>query len=231
MSLTVTSLLVAFGAGLVSFVSPCVLPLIPAYLSFVSGVSATELGKRRARVTIATIAFVAGFTIVFALAGAGVGLLGAQFVDHRSGLELAGGIVVIVMGVSMLAPRLGLLQREWRLPMGARPRGPAGALLVGAAFAIGWSPCIGATLSSILAIAGTGGRAGTGAALLAAYSLGLGVPFLITGLFLDGFLDASRAIRTHWLGISRGAGLVTVAMGVLLATGRLTEITSRLARY
>jgi len=229
-SLSAASLSVAFAAGLVSFVSPCVLPLIPAYLSFVSGVAAPDLGRRRARVSIATSAFVLGFGIVFMLAGAGVGLLGAQFVHHRSGLELAGGILVTVMGLTMLAPRIGLLQREWRLPMGARPRGPVGALAVGAAFAVGWSPCIGATLSSILVIAGTAGHAGTGAVLLAAYSLGLGVPFLATGLLIDLFGDASRAVRSHWLAISRTAGAVTVAMGVLLATGQLAAITSRLAQ-
>ncbi|HUZ83587.1 MAG TPA: cytochrome c biogenesis protein CcdA [Gaiellales bacterium] len=230
MNLSAAGLSVAFAAGFVSFVSPCVLPLIPAYLSFVSGVSAPELGRRRARVTVATAAFVLGFSSVFALAGAGVGLLGAQFVDHRSALELVGGIVVVVMGLTMLAPRVGLLQREWRLPIGARPRGPVGSFAVGAAFAIGWSPCIGATLSSILAIAGTAGHAGTGAALLGAYSIGLGVPFLTTGLFLDAFVDASRAVRGHWLGISRTAGLITVVMGLLLASGRLTEITTRLAQ-
>lgn len=230
MSISAASLSVAFAAGLVSFVSPCVLPLIPAYLSFVSGVAAPDLGSRRARVSVTTAAFVLGFAIVFMLAGAGVGLLGSQFIHHRAGLELVGGVVVVAMGLSMLAPRLGLFQREWRLPMGARPRGPAGALAVGAAFAVGWSPCIGATLSSILVIAGTAGHAGTGAVLLAAYSLGLGVPFLATGLLIDLFGDASRAVRGHWLAISRTAGAVTIAMGVLLATGQLTVITSRLAQ-
>jgi cytochrome c-type biogenesis protein len=128
----------------------------------------------------------------------------------------------------MLLPSMPFLQREWRLPMGARPRGPAGAAAAGAAFAIGWSPCLTPTLASILAIAGSAGRAGDGAALLAAYSLGLGIPFIIAGLFLGAFLDGVRPLRRHLGTVSRVAGVLLVATGVLLASGQLTQITARL---
>ncbi len=230
MSVSATDLAVAFAAGFGGFVSPCVLPLVPGYLSFVGGTSAAELESKRTAVVFSTAAFVLGFGAVFTLAGAGVGLLGAQFLDHRSGLELVGGVVVMAMGVIMLASRVTFLQRQWRLPLGARPHGPVGAAATGAAFAVGWSPCVGATLGSILTIAGTSGRAGAGAELLAAYSLGLGVPFIATGLFVGSFLTAVRPLRAHLGTINRVAGGLLVATGVLLATGRLDAITARLAQ-
>jgi cytochrome c-type biogenesis protein len=225
---TPTDLAVAFGAGVTGFVSPCVLPLIPGYLSFVGGAGAgADLPDRRTA-TLATAAFVGGFGAVFTLAGAGLGLAGGQFLDHRSTLELVGGAIVVAMGIVMLLPRVPLLERERRLPLGARPRGPAGAAAAGAAFAIGWSPCLTPTLASILAIAGSAGRAGDGAALLAAYSLGLGIPFIAAGLFLGAFLEGVRPLRRHLGAVSRVAGAMLVVTGLLLASGELQQITARL---
>jgi cytochrome c-type biogenesis protein len=228
MTASPTDLSVAFAAGVAGFASPCVLPLIPGYLSFVGG-SGIAAGASSARTTaIATAAFVLGFGAVFTLAGAGVGLAGSQFIDHRRTLELVGGAIVAAMGMIMLLPRVPLLERELRLPAGARPRGPAGAAAAGAAFAVGWSPCLTPTLASILAIAGSAGRAGDGALLLAAYSLGLGIPFIAAGLFLGAFLDGVRPLRRHLGTVSRVAGALLVATGLLLASGQLQQITARL---
>jgi cytochrome c-type biogenesis protein len=229
MSISAADLAVAFAAGFVSFISPCVWPLIPGYLSFVSGVPGTELSGHRTRVVIAAAGFVAGFTAIFTLAGAGSGVLGGQFLDHRRGLELVAGALVIAMGVAMLLPTASLLGRTWKLPAPARPHGPVGAALAGAAFGIGWTPCIGAQLAAILAIASSHGRAADGALLLFVYGLGLGVPFLAAGVWLSSVLGATRRLREHWMAVTRVAGLVLIGAGILLATGRLTDITTRLS--
>jgi cytochrome c-type biogenesis protein len=227
MTASATDLSVAFAAGVTGFASPCILPLIPGYLSFVGGAGAAGGATDRRRTAAVTGSFVLGFGAVFTVAGAGVGLAGGQFLDHRRTLEIVGGLLVIGMGLLMLAPPMPFLQREWRLPMGARPRGPAGAAAAGAAFAVGWSPCLTPTLASIMAIAGTAGRAGTGALLLAAYSLGLGIPFIASGLFLGAFLEGVRPLRRHLGLVSRVAGALLVATGYLLASGQLTDITAR----
>jgi cytochrome c-type biogenesis protein len=229
MSVSAADLAVAFAAGFVSFVSPCVWPLIPGYLSFVSGVPGGELSGHRRRVVTAAAGFVAGFTAVFTLAGAGSGVLGGQFLDHRRGLELVAGALVIAMGVAMLLPTASLIRRTWKLPAPARPHGPVGAALAGAAFGIGWTPCIGAQLAAILAIASSHGRAADGAVLLFVYGLGLGVPFVAAGVWLSTVLGATRRLREHWLAVTRVAGAVLIGAGILLATGRLTDITTRLS--
>ncbi|MGZ4430528.1 MAG: cytochrome c biogenesis CcdA family protein [Gaiellales bacterium] len=229
MSLSITSVTVAFAAGFVSFISPCVWPLIPGYLSFVSGVPGGELTGHRRRVVLAAIGFVAGFSAIFTLAGAGSGVLGSQFLDHRRSLELLAGTIVVVMGLVMLVPGGALFQREWRPLLRAAPQGPFGASAAGAAFAIGWTPCIGTTLASILAIAGSHGQALDGALLLFAYSLGLGVPFLVAGIYLSSLMGMTRVLRDHWMAITRVSGAVLVGAGLLLASGRLTEITARLS--
>jgi cytochrome c-type biogenesis protein len=224
-----TDLSVAFAAGFVSFVSPCVWPLIPGYLSFVSGVPGGELSGHRSRVLPAAAGFVIGFSLLFALAGAGSGVLGSQFLDHRRALELVGGAVVVAMGLLMLMPAASLIGQAWKLPAPARPHGPLGAALAGAAFGVGWTPCIGAQLAAILAIAGSGGQAGEGALLLFVYGLGLGVPFLAAGLWLPSVMSATRLLRDRWMLVTRVSGVVLIAAGVLLASGRLTDLSARLA--
>jgi cytochrome c-type biogenesis protein len=219
----------AFAAGFISFISPCVWPLLPAYLSFVSGVAYADIGGETRRVTIATSFFVAGFTCAFALAGAGVGLLGGQFLDHRRTLEIVAGLIVIGMGV-VLAGLAGtrFLQRELRVDIKHAPSGLIGAFIAGLAFAIGWSPCIGPTLASILALAGRSGHAGEGAILLAVYGLGLGVPFLLFGLFFTRALGALTLIRRHTASVMRVSGGLLVVAGTLLAVGALTTMTKDL---
>ncbi len=229
MTVSPTDLSVAFAAGFVSFISPCVWPLIPGYLSFVSGVPGADLAGHRPRVVLAAAGFVTGFSILFALVGAGTGVLGSQFLDHRHGLEVVAGAVVIAMGVLMLTPTASLLGRAWKLPAPARPHGPLGAALAGAAFGVGWTPCIGAQLAAILAIAGSRGGASQGAVLLFVYGLGLGVPFLAAGIWLPRVMSATRLLRDHWPLVTRVSGAVLIVAGVLLASGRLTDISTRLA--
>ncbi|HET7427928.1 MAG TPA: cytochrome c biogenesis protein CcdA [Gaiellales bacterium] len=229
MTVSPTELSVAFAAGFVSFVSPCVWPLIPGYLSFVSGVPGAELGGHRRRVTIAAVGFVAGFTAVFTVAGAGTGVLGSQFLDHRRALEVVGGALVVAMGVVMLMPAATVIRSSWKLPTPARPHGPLGAAATGAAFGVAWTPCIGAQLASILAIAGTRGHAGEGALLLAVYGLGLGVPFLLAGMWLPVVLATTRRLRDNWGVVTRVSGALLIVAGLMLASGRLTDLTARLA--
>ena len=219
----------AFAAGFISFISPCVWPLLPAYLSYVSGVAYADIGGETRRVTIATSCFVAGFTSAFALAGAGFGLLGGQFLHHRRTLEIVAGLLVIMMGV-VLAGLAGtrFLQRELRVDIRHTPSGLVGAFLAGLAFAIGWSPCIGPTLAAILSLAAERGHAMDGAFLLIAYGLGLGVPFLLFGLFFTRALGALTLVRRHSANVMRVSGALLVVAGTLLALGELTSITREL---
>ena len=203
------------------------LPLVPGYLSFVSGVSATDLADRRRQVATSAGAFVLGFGAVFTAAGAGAGLLGAQFVSHRRGLELVGGIWWSPSGSSSCCR-----------PAAAAVDPPAGREALAATserchrerLCGRLVACLTPTLGSILTIAGAAGHAAQGALLLAAYSLGMGIPIILAGLFFTEFLTASRPIRRHLDVITQIAGVVLVFTGILLATGRLEEITARLAQ-
>ena len=224
-----TELSVAFAAGLAGVASPCMLPLVPGYLSFVSGVSATDLADRRRQVATSAGAFVLGFGAVFTAAGAGAGLLGAQFVSHRRGLELVGGVLVVTFGLILLLPPAagccGSASRSGGALAATSERCSPGAPLRSAG-----RPASTPTLGSILTIAGAAGHAAQGALLLAAYSLGMGIPIILAGLFFAEFLTASRPIRRHLDVITQVAGVVLVFTGILLATGRLEEITARLAQ-
>lgn len=224
-------LVVAFAAGFVSFTSPCVLPLVPGYLSFVSGVGFDELGARPRRVASTTAAFVAGFTAMFVLLGAGVAWFGSALLENRRTLEVVAGSFIIVAALVFAGlPLPRLLAAEHRLSM---PRGGTlpTAGLAGVAFAIGWTPCIGPTLAAILRLSLGGASATEGAILLAAYSIGLGVPFLLFGLLFTRTLGLVRALRRHWRAVSVGSAALLVAFGALLITGDLVRLTTRLARF
>jgi cytochrome c-type biogenesis protein len=221
---------VAFAAGFVSFASPCVLAVVPGYLSFISGVSFDELGARWRDVLAPTLIFVAGFSLMFTAYGASAGLIGYSLTENQHELNLVAGILLILMGVLMVAlPSLGLLQTERRLTQARRPTTLVGAALVGAAFAVGWTPCIGPILASILTYAAPTGSPGLGATLLFTYSLGLGIPFLLAGLFVTRALAAFRWIRDRWRVVNASAAAVFVAIGVLVATGRFEVITQHLS--
>ena len=204
----------AFAAGFASFISPCVLPLVPAYLSVVSGVAYGDLKANTYRVSLATGFFVAGFTTMFTAFGATVGWAGALIADNRRTLEVVGGIFVIVMGAALLGLGSRVFGREWRVHRRTRSASLASSYATGAAFAVGWTPCIGPVLTAILTFAGRSGPA-EGAVLLGAYSLGLGVPFLLAGLATSSTLAVLGVFRRHGGLVNRVSGLVLIAVGFL----------------
>src|ERR671930_177245 len=220
----------AFAAGVVSFVSPCVLPLIPGYLSFVSGVGFDELGARPRRVVGQTAWFVPGFGVMFALLGAGAAWFGNTLLVHRRSLEVVAGAFIVLAGLVYAGlPLPTALLAERRIHIRRRPGGPVTALAAGLAFAIGWTPCIGPTLAAILTLAAGQGHAEEDALLLLVYAFGLGVPFLVFGLAFTRALGLPRALRRHWRLVSAVSGTLLVAFGVLLATGELVRLTSMLS--
>jgi cytochrome c-type biogenesis protein len=222
----------AFAAGIVSFVSPCVLPLIPGYLSFVSGVGFDELGARPRRVVGQTAWFVLGFGLMFALLGAGAAWFGNVLLVHRRSLEVAAGVFIVLAGLIYAGlPLPTLLLAEKRLHFRRERSGPVTALGAGVAFAIGWTPCIGPTLAAILTLAAADGHAEQGAVLLLVYALGLGMPFLAFGLAFTRALGLARVLRRRWRLVSAVSGTLLVAFGVLLATGELIRLTSALSRF
>jgi cytochrome c-type biogenesis protein len=220
----------AFAAGVVSFASPCVWPLVPGYVSFVTGTRATEGEGRRPLVPI--LLFILGFTIVFTLLGAFAGTFVRFF--KAEWFQRVAGLVVVGLGLLMLAYALGrgpaALFAE-RRPLLERIRpGTAGALPLGVAFAAGWTPCIGPVLGGIFAIAASGGTF-KGAALLAVYSLGLGVPFLLVGLGADRLMRSLGWVRRHYRAIAGVSGALLVAVGVLLMTGLFRQVFGPLSRF
>jgi cytochrome c-type biogenesis protein len=234
------SLAAAFFGGLLSFISPCVLPLVPGYLSFISGVTLeewrgtgqTDQMAGRTRVFLASLAFVFGFSVVFISLGASASIIGQWVGSNLRLLGQIGGIVIILFGLHTLGIlKISWLYREKRVQTQAKPAGLVGAFLVGLAFAFGWTPCIGPILAAILAIAGSQERVGQGIQLLAVYSLGLGLPFLLTSLAIDRFFTAFAKIRRHYRMIEIAAGSLMIVVGVLIFTGRLTVIGQALQPY
>jgi cytochrome c-type biogenesis protein len=217
--LSVVALLVALAGGVASFVSPCVLPLLPAYLSFVSGLSVEEAEKGNRRVLWGTLAFVLGFSVVFTLMGAGFSFAGA-LVNNRQVLRYVGGGLLIVLGLVLVGLTVpAFMQREVRPFLDRAPRGPAGAFFVGVAFAVGWTPCVGPILGAILTMAAEGSDPASGALLLFVYSLGMGIPFLVAGLFAGWALRSFGRVRKHMRLIQIGCGVVLIVYGALLVAG------------
>ncbi len=221
----------AFLAGILSFVSPCVLPLVPPYLCFLAGVSLDELTDRdnvkaaRSRVVIASAAFVAGFILVFVALGASASVVGQLVARNLDLFAYAAGALIIVMGLHFLGVfRIGLINREARVHIERKPAGPAGAFLVGIAFAFGWTPCIGPVLAAILFVAGSEESVIQGATLLAAYGLGIGVPFMLAALFSGPFLQFMTRFRQHMGKVEKVMGGALVATGVLFLTGHMTAM-------
>ena len=232
------TLLAAFAAGFLSFVSPCVLPLIPGYISFVSGVSVDEMrsdaapAASRLQIFGTSLAFVLGFSLVFIALGASATVVGKFLFARLPLFSKIAGLVLIVFGLhTMGAFRLAFLESEKRVHQQRKPAGPLGAMLVGIAFAFGWTPCIGPILGGILAIAGSKNSVSEGVVLLAVYSLGLGIPFLLTSLAINQFLGAAKRIRKHYHAIELASGALLIAIGVLIFTGALTIITRYLQPY
>jgi cytochrome c-type biogenesis protein len=223
-----TTIVAAFAVGFVSFVSPCVLPLVPGYLSAVSGVSLAELqqGERRlSRVLLPALVFCLSFTVVFVALGMSATGLGSTLQDERGTLDKVAGAVIVALGVFfLLTPFVPRLNREWRPDALISRAGSGGPLIAGAAFAFAWTPCVGPTLGTILTAASVRDTVSEGAVLLLFYSAGLAVPFLLTAVAFTRATAAFRWLRDRYLIITAISGAVLIAMGVLLYTGELTRL-------
>jgi cytochrome c-type biogenesis protein len=215
---------VAFSAGLFSFLSPCVLPLFPSYLSFVTGMSVADLtgdltAAARRRVMAHSVAFILGFSLVFVSLGASFSAAGQFLLDYREWIRRIGGLLIILFGLYISGVlRLGFLGRTQQWQLREKPAGYVGSVLVGVTFAIGWTPCVGPILGAILSLAGTAETVGRGVGLLLAYSAGLGVPFLVSSLALGGFLKVFKRYRSVIPVVERAAGVLLVVVGVLVFT-------------
>jgi cytochrome c-type biogenesis protein len=225
----------AFAAGLVSFLSPCVLPVVPSYLAFVSGLTLEELRDgtsvtaRRAAV-LHSVLFVLGFGVVFMTLGWAATAAGQAVAHALPWINRIGGLALIVFGIHVagLLP-LPALARERRLHLASRPTGGVGSFLVGVAFGAGWTPCVGPVLASILLYAGLEATRGEGTLLLATYAAGLGIPFVAASAMFNGFLAGAQRIRTWMIPLSRLAGLVLALVGILMVTGKYAAIAAFLA--
>ena len=219
-----------FGAGVASFLAPCIVPLLPAYLGIIAGEAADA--RDPARAVPATLIFVLGFALVFAGLGAAAGLVGSSLHDVQYWVQRIGGVIVVIMGLALLGVVRGRWLRERRL-VHRLPTvtGPLRPFIVGVAFGAAWSPCVGPLLAAALTVAAHDGQAGRGALLLLAYAFGIGVPFLLAALGLASFPSMADRLRRAGVIIERVAGVLLVVLGILLATGTYGHLTSYLARF
>ncbi|UCE63012.1 MAG: sulfite exporter TauE/SafE family protein [Nitrospirota bacterium] len=238
-SLNQISLFAAFSAGLLSFVSPCVLPLVPSYLSYITGLSVDKLGDVDAReqfrkvIILNSLLFVAGFSSVFIAFGASATLVGQLLYQYQDIIRKVGGVLIILFGLYLLGLfKSQFLMREHRLiHFESRPVGYIGSFLIGTAFAAGWTPCVGPVLGAILAYASTTDSMKDGVILLATYSAGLGLPFLLTAFGVNRFLNYFKQFRVYLGGVSMVSGGVLVLVGAMLYADSLAVITSFLDRH
>ncbi len=220
----VFAMLIAFAAGLLAFLSPCVLPLAPGYISYITGLTGAELSEgRKGRVLLGSVLFVFGFSVVFVSYGALFGGMGSLLLEYSDWINRILGVFVIAMGMAFMGLIPGL-QRDYRFHHVPK-WGVAGAPILGVAFGIGWTPCIGPTLAAVQTLAFTEASAARGALLSLVYSLGLGLPFILIGLLFTRAARALKFLRTHNLAIMRIGGAMLVVVGLLLLTGAWTEFT------
>ncbi len=216
---------VAFTAGLLSFLSPCVLPLIPSYVGFLTGLTLEELDVRRGTALVHALWFVAGFSLIFVALGATASALGVLLLQSQVWLARVGGIVVVLFGLYLLGVlRPGFLMRERKLQLARKPLGYLGSTFVGMTFGAAWTPCIGPILGAILTLAAAQASVAHGSVLLAVYSLGLAIPFVATALLLDRFLVWFRRFRPYLAWVERITGILLIVLGLLLLTDRFTLI-------
>jgi cytochrome c-type biogenesis protein len=236
--MTDVNVVVALTAGVFSFLSPCVLPLIPSYLSFVSGVSLEEMRAPdvsihvRRRVILNSLAFIFGFSIVFVSLGVSASLLGTLFLGYRSAIRVLGGIVITLVGLYLLGFfKISLLDRYLQFNLRDKPAGYMGSILVGITFAVAWTPCVGPILGAILALAGTSAEPGRGFFLLSAYAAGLALPFFLSALALNTFLQFSQNFRRYTQAVHLTAGVLLVVVGLLLITDYMTVLNIYALRF
>lgn len=225
------TLALSFAAGILAFLSPCIVPLVPSYVSFIGGVAVGELrdGKtERGTILLRTVLFVLGFSIVFVTLGVLFSGSGLLFSGAGSIVNVIAGMVVIILGLNIIFDFWKIMNVERRVHLQSRPAGHAGAVLIGMAFGAGWTPCIGPILAGILLLAGTSGSVWTGIAYLAAFSLGLGVPFILAGLFFSRIAEALNRIKRYLPLIKTLSGVLLVGVGLLIAFGRLQQLAATL---
>ena len=227
METTSVGLLIAFTAGGLSFLSPCVLPLIPSYMSFITGMSLDEMGEHRGAAFTHALLFVSGFTLIFLMLGATASSVGRLLQFHQVWLERFGGVLIIFFGLYLLGVfRLGALAQERRVHIQNKPLGYAGSVLVGVAFGAGWTPCIGPILGAILMYAGTQGSMAQGIVLLLFYSLGLAIPFLVAALAVERFIKWFQRYRQYMPLVTKASGGILLFLGLLLLSGYFSKLAS-----
>ncbi len=221
----------AFAAGLLSFLSPCVLPLIPSYIGFITGMTAEELDVHRGTALKHATWFVAGFSIIFLVLGATASALGSFLLQYQLWIGRVGGVLVLAFGLYLLGvARPAFLMRERRFHLARKPIGYFGSAVAGMSFGAAWTPCIGPILGTILTLAAATASVAQGTALLAVYALGLAVPFMLTALALDRFLSWFQRFRPYLVWVERVSGVLLIALGVLLLTDRFTVLAAYLQR-
>lgn len=227
------SVLVAFTAGLISFLSPCILPMIPSYLAFITGISLEELSqdqnlkKVRKSVITNSLFFILGFSILFIAMGASATVIGKFLAKNIRWFEIIGGSLVVILGLHFAGLfKLKFLEREKKIHLDKKPLGIIGTVLVGMAFGAGWTPCVGPILGSILTMAAATQNVAKGIILLISYSIGLGIPFLLTGLLIHKFFEYFKTIRKYFRVITLVGGILLVIIGLLLISGYFTTISS-----
>ncbi len=234
-SISITSLILSLFMGIASFVSPCILPLVPSYVSYITGISFDDLAgpeffRKSVRTTVLhSVVFVAGFTVIFVLLGATASFLGQLMIEYLKAIRIVGGILLIALGlfVSDIVP-IPFLQREAKLHIKNRPAGYLGTFLVGIIFAAGWTPCTGPFLAAVLMQAAQSETMGTGMVFLTFYSLGIGVPFILSAVAITAFLASFRKVTRYFRMIKIVSGMILVVMGILLLSDKWTLLTSYL---
>lgn len=220
---------IAFTAGLLSFLSPCVLPLIPSYITFITGLGIDDVQHARRAALTHGLLFVLGFTLIFLALGAGATALGRTLLFQREWISRIGGVIIIVFGLYLLGVlNIGLFARERRVHLADKPVGYLGTVLVGIAFGAGWTPCLGPILGSILIWTSSQADFARGMWLLTAYSLGLAVPFLLSAIAVERFLSVFQRMKRQLVWVSRGAGVLMIAVGLLLVTNYFTILATYL---
>lgn len=223
---------ISFTAGVLSFLSPCVLPLIPSYVSFITGMSLDDVQRSRRTTLLHALLFVAGFTIVFMALGATATVLGRLFHQERDWVGRVGGVLVIVLGLYLLGVfNIGAFSRERRVHIANKPLGYLGTVLVGMAFAAGWPPCIGPILGGVLTYTASSADLNRGLLLLFAYSLGLALPFLLAALMIDKFMAVFQRYKGALVWMSRASGVLLIGIGILMITGSMTVLTTWLQQW